>query len=221
MQNIKFLYLWECHEGYGAVLAARFRWLPLMSFPSSEPSSSKSHDSYQNLFFDSQNSVRFIALTIFNEFSILHHLYIPIGLVWNRCVRLHATMPLLSPIIKGNEKGRILNHELVSVKKTSGVIVFWKDDHLICRSQQSIINHPVAGLEPICLTSERNGCGKRHSWAGRFQRLHNLGCQDIIKRWKGGKWRLMLWASALLDEWTCSSVKLIKWESLASHLLSL
>ena len=31
----------------------------------------------------------------------------------------------------------------------------------------------------------------------------------------------MLWASALLDEWTCSSVKLIKWESLASHLLSL
>ena len=28
-------------------------------------------------------------------------------------------------------------------------------------------------------------------------------------------------ASALLDEWTCSSVKLIKWESLASHLLSL
>ena len=36
-----------------------------------------------------------------------------------------------------------------------------------------------------------------------------------------GKWRLMLWASTLLDEWTCSSVKLIKWESLASHLLSL
>ena len=31
----------------------------------------------------------------------------------------------------------------------------------------------------------------------------------------------MLWASALLDEWTCSSVKLNKWESLASHLLSL
>ena len=31
---------------------------------------------------------------------------------------------LLSPIIEGNEKGRILNHELVSVKKTSGVIVF-------------------------------------------------------------------------------------------------
>ena len=28
-------------------------------------------------------------------------------------------------------------------------------------------------------------------------------------------------ASALLDEWTCSSVKLIKWESLACHLLSL
>ena len=45
--------------------------------------------------------------------------------------------------------------------------------------------------------------------------------QDIIKGGREGKWRTMLWASALLDEWTCSSGKLIKWESLASHLLSL
>ena len=45
--------------------------------------------------------------------------------------------------------------------------------------------------------------------------------QNIIIGGREGKWRLMLWASALLDEWTCSSVKLIKWESLASHLLSL
>ena len=45
--------------------------------------------------------------------------------------------------------------------------------------------------------------------------------QDSIIGGREGKWRLMLWASALLDEWTCSSGKLIKWESLASHLLSL
>ena len=43
----------------------------------------------------------------------------------------------------------------------------------------------------------------------------------IIIRWKGGKMKVDAVSQCLLDEWTCSSGNLIKWESLASHLLSL
>ena len=45
--------------------------------------------------------------------------------------------------------------------------------------------------------------------------------KDIIKGEREGNEGCCCEPVHLFNEWTCSSVKLIKWESLASHLLSL
>ena len=54
-----------------------------------------------------------------------------------------------------------------------------------------------------------------HCTSGRGIWRCGGGCPEVGSQIESISW------SALLDEWTCSSVKLIKWESLASHLLSL